>query len=115
MALTGTTGTLMEEEERMTNHSTHEMTIHDIKDTFKKDFEEEIHDSNKYCNMADAAEAAGNEELAHYLCEMAYDEFTHAKFIHTMLVDWGYDIPEKTRMEWYELKERAERKFRNRR
>lgn len=92
--------------------SHHEMTMSDIKEDFKKDFPDEIHDSNKYCDMAKAAEMEGHVELAKGLYAMAHDEYTHAKFIHDNLIDWGCEIPEKEMMEWHELKERISRKFR---
>lgn len=95
------------------HHKTaHEMTVHDIKESFKEDFPDEVHDASTYCDMAQAAEMAGHEELARGLYEMAHDEYTHAKFIHDYLIDWGCEISEKEMMHWHELKERMERKFR---
>ena len=96
--------------EQKTSH--HEMSVGDIKEAFKKDFPDEMHDSNMYCDMAMAAEMEGHYELAKGLYEMAHDEFTHAHFIHENLVDWGCEISEKEMMEWHELKERIHRKFR---
>lgn len=107
---TSTAATMEEKEKHMKSH--HEMTMSDIKEDFKDDFCDEIHDSNKYCNMAMAAEMAGHTDLAKGLYAMAHDEYTHAKFIHDNLVDWGCQIPEKEMMEWHELKERIHRKFR---
>lgn len=95
-----------------TKKSHHEMDMTDIKESFKEDFPDEIHDSNKYCDMAMAAEMMGHTELAKGLYAMAHDEYTHAKFIHDNLVDWGCVIPEKEMMEWHELQERIHRKFR---
>lgn len=92
--------------------SHHEMNMGDIKEAFKEDFPDEIHDSNKYCDMAMAAEMTGHNELARGLYEIAHDEYTHAKFIHDHLIDWGCEIPEKEMVEWNELKERIYRKFR---
>ena len=88
-------------------------TMEGIKDTFKDDFMDEVHDSNKYLKMAHTAEVMGHEELAEGLYEMAHDEYTHAKFIHLNLVDWGCDIPEKEMMKWHELEEHIARKFRD--
>lgn len=90
----------------------HEMTMKDIKEKFKDDFPDEIHDSNKYLNMAIAAESEDKNTLAKGLYEVAYDEYTHAKFIHDNLVDWGCEISEKETMKWHELEERIHRKFR---
>lgn len=88
------------------------MTLMDIKEVFKEDFSDEMHDCNTYCNMAMAAEEMNHHHLAEGLYAMAHDEYTHAKFIHDCLVDWGCEIPEKEMMEWHELKERISRKFR---
>lgn len=93
-------------------HEDHPITLETIKNDFKEDFLDEIEDSNKYCDMAMAAEEAGHVKLAKGLYEMAYDEYTHAYFIHNNLVDWGCEIPEKEMMKWHELKERIHRKFR---
>lgn len=90
----------------------HEMSMHDVKETFKKDFMNEIHDTNKYCDMAHVAEMEGIHDFARGLYAMAHDEYTHADFIHDHLVDWGCEIPEKEMMKWHELKERIHRKFR---
>lgn len=90
----------------------HEITMNDIKDTFKEDFVDEMDDFNKYCDMAQAAEMMGDFELAKGLYMVAHDEYTHAKFIHDNLVDWGCEIPEKEMLRWHETKERMKRKFR---
>lgn len=94
------------------SHGMRTYTMDDIKKAFAEDFCDEVEDSNRYCDMAHAAETAGHKELAHGLYEMSHDEFTHAKFIHDNLVDWGYEFSEKESMKWHELKERIQRKFR---
>lgn len=99
-------------DEKYNKEMHHEIDMSDIKDTFKEDLIDEVHDSNKYLDMAHAAEMAGHEELARGLYAMAHDEYTHAKFIHDNLVDWGCVIPEKEMVKWHELKERIYRKFR---
>lgn len=88
------------------------ITLETIKNDFKEDFLDEIEDSNKYCDMAMAAEEMGHTKLANGLYAMAHDEYTHAHFIHDNLVDWGCEIPEKETLKWHELKERIHRKFR---
>ncbi len=88
-----------------------ELTMGDIKSNFKKDFLDEIEDCNKYLDMAMVAENAGSSELTHGLYAVAWDEYTHARFIHDWLVDWGCEISEKEAMKWHELKERVQRKF----
>lgn len=97
-------------EKRTSSH--HEIKMEDIKTTFKEDFADEIHDANKYCDMAKAAEMMGHMDLARGLYAMSHDEYTHAEFIHDCLVDWGCEISEKELMEWHELKERVHRSFR---
>lgn len=94
------------------SHEDHPITLETIKNDFKEDFLDEIEDGNKYCDMAMAAEEMGHADLARGLYEMAYDEYTHAHFIHDNLVDWGCEIPEKEMLKWHELKERIHRKFR---
>lgn len=98
--------------QHMSSKTHHEITMHDIKESFKEDFPDEIHDANKYCDMASAAEMEGHEHLAKGLYEMAHDEYTHASFIHDTLIDLGCEISEKDMMMWHELKERIHRKFR---
>lgn len=90
----------------------HDITMGDIKEAFKEDFSDEMEDFNKYCDMAQAAEEMGNAELAKGLYMVAHDEYTHAKFIHDNLVDWGCEIPEKEMLHWHETQERMKRKFR---
>lgn len=94
------------------SYEDHPITLETIKNDFKEDFLDEIEDSNKYCDMAMAAEEMGYAKLAKGLYEMAHDEYTHAHFIHDNLVDWGCEIPEKEMLKWHELKERIHRKFR---
>ena len=111
MKMDGKYEDVMEMEDK--KKSMHEMTMHDIKEAFKEDFPDEIHDSNKYCDMAMAAEMMGHEELAKGLYMVSHDEYTHAKFIHDHLVDWGCEIPAEEKMNWHELEERVSRIFRS--
>lgn len=110
MGLTDSTTTVSAHAEKEKTHHTIDMNY--IKDTFKEDFSDEIHDSNKYFEMAKAAEMMGNADLARGLYAMSHDEFTHADFIHDNLIDWGCEVDEKTMMEWHELKERIRRRSR---
>lgn len=112
MALPGMEATVSAKEDTTIHKGSHEYSMKDIKDAFKNDFCDEINDSNKYCDMAHAAEMEGHMDLARGLYAMAHDEYTHAKFIHNNLIDWGCEIPEKEMMKWHELKERIHRKFR---
>lgn len=94
------------------HHGMKSYTMEDIKKVFVEDFCDEMDDCNKYMDMAHAAQMEGHEELARGLYAMSHDEYTHAKFIHDHLVDWGYEFPEKEMMKWHELEERVHRKFR---
>lgn len=97
-----------------TSWKAEDMSMGDIKKVFKEDFTDEVNDANKYCDMAHTAEMMGHGELANGLHAIAYDEYTHAKFIHDNLIDWGVEISETDMMKWHELKERIHRKFRGR-
>lgn len=88
------------------------MSIMEIQKIFKEDFADEINDCNKYCDMEKVAEECGHQHLAKGLQMMAHDEYTHAKFIHENLIDWGCEIPEKEMLAWHQLKERVARSFR---
>lgn len=91
----------------------HEDELTCIKNAFKEDFEDEIDDCNKYCDMATRASQNGYEELAQGLSMIAWDEYTHARFIHEHLADWGCVISETETTKWEMLKERIYRKFQN--
>lgn len=58
------------------------MTMEDVANELEKDFAEEIRDAKRYLCMAKVADGAGNKHDAHYLLEIAKDEYTHARFIH---------------------------------
>lgn len=82
-----------------------------IKREFQEDFLDEIEDCNKYLDMAAEAEAAKMDQLTQGLYAIAWDEYTHARFIHGYLVDWGFTIPDNELLKWHELRERVDRKF----
>lgn len=56
---------------------------------------EEIEDAAKYMRLSRCAEADGYPSAAHYLLEIAYDEYTHADYIRDELTDLGEYKPEE--------------------
>ena len=84
----------------------------DIKEYFKHEFPEEIEGCNKYCDLAKKAEEKGDRKLAYGLYEMGKDEYTHAKFIHDYLIEWGCEIPDHQASRFRQTKERVERLLR---
>lgn len=101
----GATSKQMDHEEK--HHTKHKMmTLYDITDKLYENFPDEINDANHYMDMAKSAHNMGHEELAHYLSEMAKDEYTHAMFIHHHLKESGIEMPEEWHKEWEELENR---------
>lgn len=90
----------------------HMMTLPEIIDSLCEDFPDEVHDSNAYLDMAKSAKEMHHYELAKGLYEMGFDEFTHANFIHEVLVEHGVEIPYEQKEEWKSLEERIHRLFR---
>ncbi len=82
-----------------------------IQEEFQNDFLDEIEDCNKYLDMAKDAENLKHDQLVQGLYAIAWDEYTHARFIHAYLVDWGFTIPDNELLKWHELRERVDRKF----
>ena len=54
----------------------------------------------------------GSDDLADGLFEMAYDEYTHAQFIHETITEQGITVPETITKKWTELDEKMEAEFR---
>lgn len=84
------------------------MTIEDITKKFSEGLMGEIKGADEYLTMAQAAELLGANGLAKGLYSMAYDEFTHARFIHEMLVKHGIPVMIDTKARFSELKNRIE-------
>lgn len=57
------------------------MTMQDVREHLKEDFEDETHDVAKYTEMAAVAKADGQDELAFWLWQIAHDEQSHASWI----------------------------------
>lgn len=88
------------------------MTMENVAETLAGDFADEISDSKKYLHMAKIADKAGNHEDCHYLTEMAKDEYTHAYFIHSFMVEHHMDVPKEQAEEFECLKETMKEFFR---
>lgn len=84
----------------------------DLKESLKAKFAEELADVNKYFDLADQAKQEGDTYLAHWLCEIAKDEYTHVKFLRDYLIDSGMTITTEQEMKWHEIKDRVAHKFR---
>lgn len=57
------------------------LTMTEVHDHLKKHLEDENHDVTAYTEMAKAAKAAGEDELAFWLWQIAHDEETHRNWI----------------------------------
>lgn len=70
------------------------MTMEDVAEQLMENFADEIADSKEYFHMAKIADKFGDLEDCHYLTEMAKDEYTHAYFIHSFMMEHDMCIPE---------------------
>lgn len=87
------------------------MTMEDVANELAGDLSDEISDSRKYFCMAKIAEKSHNEDDSHYLFEMSKDEYTHAYFIHSFMLEHDMRIPEDQEVEFEELKEKMKEFF----
>lgn len=76
-----------------------------------KELTEEISGVESYFNYAEMAHKLGDSYLERGLCEIAKDEYTHAKFIHDYLVDAGATITTEQETKWMLAKDRVMHKF----
>lgn len=76
------------------------------------DFNDEMRVSNKYLDYAVVMEKDGNECIARRIYEMAYEEYTHARFQMELLIDEGYSISDEDRAMYNNLKHRIKTLFR---
>lgn len=77
------------------------------------DMLDEIDVSQKYIDYSCALKRDDQMELAELVAEMAYEEFTHARFQKEVLMDHGVPIDPEVLGAYEELKERLERMFRS--
>lgn len=76
------------------------------------DFNDEMRVSNKYLDYAVALENEGKDCLARKVYEMAYEEYTHARFQMETIIDQGYAISDEDRVMYDNLKHRIKTLFR---
>jgi ferritin len=88
------------------------MSLQDITNKLIEEFPDEIEGANEYLDMAISAKEMSHNDLAMYLCEVAKDEFSHAKFIHHFLTRSGVSMSEDWKMAWSNLESRFRREFR---
>lgn len=69
-------------------------------------FSDEIHDANHYYTLAMDANLNGYTDMACHLYEIACDEFTHAKYIHMVMMQYGCPIDDTAHKSWHALNER---------
>lgn len=81
------------------------MTMEDVANELAGDFADEISDCKKYMHMAKVADKAGDYDDCHYLTEMSKDEYTHAYFIHSFMIEHDMCISEEHEKEFECLKE----------
>ena len=97
----------------MDHTKTDEMSSKDILERLAgHDMKDEMEVSNKYLDYAIAFEKEGHEWLAEKFMEMAYEEFTHAKFQKHVLIDKGYTICDENTTMYHALKQRLMTLFR---
>lgn len=83
------------------------MTPQDILDRFVgHDLLDEIEVSNRYLDYAEALYDDGKKDLAMDVFEMAYEEFTHARFQKYCLENMDRDIPDDLMLHYHKLKDR---------
>lgn len=102
------------EEGKVYSHGEHKsMTFDDVVEELKRDFAEEIADSDKYYCMAKAIKRSchDNDDACHYLLEISKDECTHAMFIHKFLTEYDICIPEEQERDFEKLKMRMAKFF----
>lgn len=87
------------------------MTMEDVADNLSKDLMDEIEDCKKYFCMSKVAEKSNNHEDCYYLLEMSKDEFTHAYFIHSFMIEHDIAIPEEQEKEFEHLKNKMKEFF----
>lgn len=80
------------------------MDSHDLKD--------EMEVSNKYLDYAVTAEHCGKDCIARRIYEMAYEEYTHARFQMELLIDCGWTIDDECRVMYEKLEHRLHTLFR---
>lgn len=81
-------------------------TKRDWKKKLVEEYEDEIEGAEKYLDLAKEAEEAECYITANAIELIAHEEFSHAKFLHGRLEEWGM-LPREKEEAW----EKLERKF----
>jgi ferritin len=88
------------------------MSMEDITKKLHGEFEEEIEGANNYLDMAISASDMEHNQLSNGLANIAYDEYTHAMFIHDFLKKSGVTISEDHEKKFNEMVDRFQRELR---
>lgn len=88
------------------------MTHDEVVKAMHSKLSEEIADAEKYCAMSECMESMGFHDTADGMDEMAYDEYTHAMFIHQTLQEEGVTIPDDLEKKFQALQDKMEDEFR---
>lgn len=76
------------------------------------DLKDEMEVSNKYLDYAIVLDKEGKDCIARKVYEMAYEEYTHARFQMELLIDEGCMVCDETRVMYEQLKHRIKTLFR---
>lgn len=87
------------------------MSMEDITTKLHNEFKDEVDGANEYLDMAISACDMQHQELSNRLSCMAYDEYTHAMFIHDFLNKSGVTISEEHEKSFNEMVERFQREL----
>lgn len=87
------------------------MTKEEVTKHLLTHFSAEMEDASKYYEMAESAEKMGKEDLKCGLVEMVLDEYSHARFIKSVICDMEIDIPEDHMKKWEDLEKKIEPMF----
>ncbi len=80
----------------------------DLVKTMQTDLAEEIADCMKYLELAAKAREGGMELEPLYFEMIAYDEYTHARFLLSVLDSLGAQVPDDVRGKFWRACEEAE-------
>lgn len=76
------------------------------------DMMDELHICNKYLDYSECFYNRGEEEICKIFVEMAWEEYTHAKYQKELLLGHGYSLDENSSNMFHETKERFKAIFR---
>lgn len=88
------------------------MTSEELLKHLSDHLEDEISDSKGYLKMAKKADEIGKKEMAHYLLEIAKDEYTHARYIKKVMHEFELPISSDLMLKYNELESELNEYFR---